>query len=37
MMQRFENARAIDYSIISMIKRDEFAHFEGRKLLARKK
>lgn len=37
MMQRFENARAIDYAIISMIKRDEFTHFENRKILARKK
>lgn len=34
MMQRFENARAIDYAIISMIKRDEFTHFENRKILA---
>ena len=48
LMQRFENARAIDYvsilvlfiqfqAIISMIKRDEFSHHEGRKILSRKK
>ncbi len=37
MMQKFENAKAIDYAIISMIKRDEFAHQEGRKILARKR
>jgi DNA replication licensing factor MCM5 len=37
MMQRFENAKAIDYALISMIKREEFTHFEGRKILARKR
>jgi DNA replication licensing factor MCM5 len=37
MMQRFENAKAIDHAIISMIKRDEFIHMEGRKILARKR
>ena len=37
MMQRFENAKAIDLAILGMIKRDEFAHFEGRKILSRKK
>eukprot|EP00347_Sterkiella_histriomuscorum_P023378 403334862 len=37
MMSKFENAKAIDYAIISMIKRDEFQHQEGRKILARKK
>jgi hypothetical protein len=37
MMQRYENAKAIDHAIISMIKRDEFIHMEGRKILHRKK
>lgn len=37
MMQRFENAKAIDHAIISMIKRDEFIHMEARKILARKR
>lgn len=37
MMQRYENAKAIDHAIISMIKRDEFIHLEGRKILHRKK
>ena len=37
MMQRFENAKAIDHAIITMIKRDEFIHMEARKILARKR
>ena len=37
MMQRFENSKAIDHAIISMIKRDEFQHQEARKILARKR
>ena len=37
MLQRFDNAKAIDYALISMIRRDEFDHQEGRKILARKR
>ena len=37
LMMRFDNQRAIDYAIISMVKRDEFNHHEGRKILERKR
>ena len=37
MMARFENSKAIDYAIVSMVKRDEFTHFEARKILSRKR
>ncbi len=37
MLQRFENAKAIDLAILSMIKRDEFVHLEQRKILHRKR
>jgi hypothetical protein len=37
MMSRFDNPRAIDHAILSMVKRDEFAHKEARKILERKR
>ncbi len=36
-MNRFENQRAIEYAIVSMVRRDEMDHQEGRKILTRKK
>lgn len=32
---RFDNQRAIDYAIIAMVKKGDFAHQEGRKILCR--
>lgn len=37
LLNRFDNARAIDFAIISMVRRDELVHFEGRKILERKR
>lgn len=37
MMNRFDNERAISYAILNMVKRDEFAHLEARKILERKR
>jgi len=37
LLNRFDNARAIDFAIISMVKRDEFAHQEARRILERKR
>ena len=37
LLNRFDNARAIDFAIISMVKKDELVHFEGRKILERKR
>jgi len=34
---RFDNQRAVDYAIISMVRRDEFTHHEARKILERKR
>jgi len=36
MMMRFDNQRAIDHAIISMVKNGDFEHQESRKLLYRK-
>ena len=35
MMHRYENQRAIDYAILAMIKKGDFQHQEGRKILYR--
>lgn len=37
MMNRFDNERAISHAILSMVRRDEFTHLEGRKILERKR
>ena len=37
MQNRFDNARAIDHAIMAMVRRDEFSHQEGRKILERKR
>ena len=37
MLNRFSNNLAIDQAILSMVKRDEFVHHEGRKILERKR
>ena len=37
LLNRFDNVRAIDFAIISMVRRDELVHFEGRKILERKR
>jgi MoxR-like ATPase len=37
LLNRFDNARAIDFAIISMVRRDEFVHHEARKILERKR
>ena len=34
---RFDNARAIDLAILGMVRRDDFVHHEGRKILERKR
>ena len=35
MAMRFDNQRAIDYAIIAMVKKGDFKHLEGRKILQR--
>ena len=35
MGMRFDNQRAIDYAIIAMVKKGDFKHLEGRKILQR--
>lgn len=37
LLNRFDNARAIDFAILSMVKRDELVHHEARKILERKR
>jgi len=37
MSGRFDNQRAIDLAILGMVKRDDFTHYEGRKVLERKR
>ena len=37
MSARFDNARAIDLAILSMVRRDDFVHHEQRKILERKR
>ena len=37
LQNRFDNARAIDLAIVSMVRRDEMEHQEGRKILTRKR
>lgn len=37
MLNRFDNARAIDLAIIGMVKRDDFTHHDARKILERKR
>lgn len=37
MLNRFDNARAIDLAIISMVRRDDFVHHDARKILERKR
>lgn len=32
---KFDNIRAIDHAILSMVRKEEFQHYESRKLLAR--
>lgn len=36
MMMRFDNQRAIDHAIISMVRHGDFEHQESRKILFRK-
>lgn len=35
MGMRFDNQRAIDYAIIAMVRKGDFMHQEGRKILCR--
>jgi len=37
MLNRFDNARAIDLAIIGLVRRDDFVHHEARKVLERKR
>lgn len=37
MLNRFDNSRAIDLAILSMVKRDDFVHHDARKILERKR
>ena len=36
MMMRFDNARAIDFAIVAMVRSGDFEHQESRKILYRK-
>lgn len=37
MTGRFMNQRAVEWALVNMIRREEFQHVEGRKILLRKK
>jgi DNA replication licensing factor MCM5 len=37
LLNRFDNARAIDHAIMAMVRRDEFVHHDARKILERKR
>ena len=37
LINRFDNARAIDFAIMAMVRRDELIHHDARKVLERKR